>query len=175
MYFLLKRSVSLEADWRRRNLQWGDFTRGMFEATDRSAAHPFLTDGDSNLTEGSGFNIVVIKDGILYTPDRGVLEGVTRKTVFDVAKMKGIEVRKEIVPVELAYQADEIFTCTTAGGIMPITKLDGQPVGNGQVGPLTKKIWDGYWALHYDPAYSFEIPYASSEANSGQSAPRPRL
>ncbi|KIX00308.1 uncharacterized protein Z518_10447 [Rhinocladiella mackenziei CBS 650.93] len=148
-----------------KNLQWGDFTRGMFEAADRGATYPFLTDGDANLTEGSGFNIIVVKDGVLYTPDRGVLKGVTRKSVFDVAKANGIEVRMEVVPVEMTYHCDELFMCTTAGGIMPITSLDGQPVNDGQIGPITKTIWDGYWAIHYDSAYSFEINYEGTQEN----------
>ena len=143
-----------------KNLQWGDLTRGLFEAADRGATYPFLTDGDANLTEGSGFNVLLVKDGIIYTPDRGVLHGVTRKSVFDVARAWGIEVRTEVVPVEMAYHCDEIFMVTTAGGIMPITVLDGRPVQGGKLGPITKKIWDGYWALHYDPKYSFEISYA---------------
>lgn len=144
-----------------KNLQWGDLVRGLFEAGDRGAEYPFLTDGDANLTEGSGFNIVLVKDGVLYTPDRGVLEGVTRKSVIDVARAKGYEIHVEVVPVEMAYHSDEIFMCTTAGGIMPITSLDGQPVKNGLVGPITLDIWDGYWAMHYDPAYSFEVNYTS--------------
>lgn len=145
-----------------KNLQWGDLTRGLFEAADRGASYPFLTDGDANLTEGSGFNIILVKDGILYTPDRGVLEGVTRKSVFDVARTHNIEVRVEVVPVELAYHCDEIFMSTTAGGIMPITSLDGNAINGGRVGPITKVIWDGYWALHYDPAFTFEIDYGTA-------------
>ena len=145
-----------------KNLQWGDLTRGLFEAADRGASYPFLTDGDANLTEGSGFNIILVKDGILYTPDRGVLEGVTRKSVFDVARTHNIEVRVEVVPVELAYHCDEILMSTTAGGIMPITSLDGNAINGGRVGPITKVIWDGYWALHYDPAFTFEIDYGTA-------------
>ncbi|KAF2493503.1 D-aminoacid aminotransferase-like PLP-dependent enzyme [Lophium mytilinum] len=148
-----------------KNLQWGDLTRAMHEARDRGAAYPFLTDGDANVTEGSGFNIIFIKDGVLYTPDRGVLHGVTRKSVIDVAKANGVEVRVEVVPVELAYQCDELFMCTTAGGIMPITSLDGKPVKDGKIGPITNKIWDGYWAMHYDPAYSFEVSYKAGSVN----------
>lgn len=147
-----------------KNLQWGDLTRGLFEAVDRGAVYPFLTDGDTNLTEGSGFNIVLVKDGVLYTPDRGCLQGVTRKSVIDVAETCGLTVRMEYVPTEMAYSCDEIFMCTTAGGIMPITELDGKPVKDGKVGPITKKIWDGYWAIHYDPAYSFEVDYAAGTA-----------
>lgn len=146
-----------------KNLQWGDFVRGLFEARDREAMYPFLTDGDGNLTEGSGFNIFLIKNGVLYTPDRGVLEGVTRKTVFDIAKIHGLTYRLEVVPVSLAYEADEIFTCTTAGGIMPITFLDGQPIQGGKIGPITKQIWDTYWNLHYNPAYTIDVDYSAYE------------
>lgn len=150
-----------------KNLQWGDLTRGLFEAADRGASYPFLTDGDANLTEGSGFNIILVKDGILYTPDRGVLEGVTRKSVIDVARASGLEIRIEVIPVERAYQCDECFMSTTAGGIMPITSLDGRPINGGRLGPVTKTIWDGYWALHYDPAFSFAIDYGNGSSRNG--------
>ncbi|PYH96432.1 D-aminoacid aminotransferase-like PLP-dependent enzyme [Aspergillus ellipticus CBS 707.79] len=140
-----------------KNLQWGDLIQGMLEAGDRDSTYPFLTDGDANLTEGAGYNIVLVKDGALYTPDRGVLEGVTRTTVMDICRKIGVRVNLEIVPVALAYQADEIFMCTTAGGIMPIVQLDGRPVGGGVVGTVTKRIWDQYWAMHYDPVYSFAV------------------
>ncbi|KUL87776.1 hypothetical protein ZTR_03268 [Talaromyces verruculosus] len=160
----VKRTPSDCFDSTIKNLQWGDLTRGMFEAADRGAMYPFLTDGDGNLTEGSGFNIVLVKDGVLYTPDRGVLPGITRKSVVDVAKSLNLGVRIEDVPTEMAYNCDEIFMCTTAGGIMPIRELDGKPVKVGRLGPITKQIWDGYWALHYDPTYSFEIDYATGAA-----------
>ncbi|KAJ3542334.1 hypothetical protein NM208_g4156 [Fusarium decemcellulare] len=142
-----------------KNHQWGDLTRAMHEARDRGAKYPFLTDGDTNLTEGSGFNMCFIKDGKLYTADRGVLEGITRKSVFDVARANNIEIRCETVPVAIAYEADEIFMCTTAGGVMPITTLDGAPVKDGKIGPITRTIWDGYWAMHYDPAYTIAVKY----------------
>ena len=146
-----------------KNLQWGDLTRGMFEASDRDADYPFLTDGDGNITEGSGFNIVLIKDGVLYTPARGVLEGVTRKSVFDCAKRLGVEVKCEFVPVEMAFHCDEMFMCTTAGGVMPITMLDGKPVGDGKVGEITARIWDVYWGMHYEEGFSFEIDYLAGQ------------
>lgn len=108
-----------------KNLQWGDLLHGLFEASDRGAEYPFLADGDTNLTEGSGFNIVLVKDNVLYTPARGVLEGVTRKSVIDVPPASGFDIKVELVPVQKVYDADEIFMCTTAGGIIPITSLDG--------------------------------------------------
>ncbi|PWY87537.1 D-aminoacid aminotransferase-like PLP-dependent enzyme [Aspergillus heteromorphus CBS 117.55] len=151
-----------------KNLQWGDLTRGMLEAAERDSTYPFLTDGDANLTEGAGYNIVLVKDGALYTPDRGVLEGVTRKSVFDACRKAGIEVHLQVVPVALAYHADEIFMSTTAGGIMPITELDGRKVNGGGIGPVTKRIWDAYWDMHYEEAYSFAVDYEEGRGGERQ-------
>lgn len=142
-----------------KNLQWGDFTRGLLEARDRGSMYPILTDGDANLTEGSGFNIILIKDGKLFTPKKGVLEGVTRKSVLAAAEKLGYPYTIDEVPVELAYHCDELLFVTTAGGVMPITTLDGKPVGNGEVGPISKALWKAYWDAHYDPEISFPIHY----------------
>jgi branched-subunit amino acid aminotransferase/4-amino-4-deoxychorismate lyase len=142
-----------------KNLQWGDFTRGWLEAMDRGATYSFLTDGDGAVTEGGGYNIFAVKDRVLHTPARGVLEGVTRKTVLELAAGKDMRTVVDFVPVDLLYRADEIFMSTTAGGIMPITQLDDAPVGGGQVGPVTRDIWEAYWAAHYDPKLSFAIDY----------------
>ncbi|KAJ9483099.1 hypothetical protein VN97_g10309 [Penicillium thymicola] len=71
-----------------KNLQWGDLVRGLFEASDRGAEYSFLTDGDTNLTEGSGFDIVLVKDNILYTSAGGVLEGVTRNSALEPAGLR---------------------------------------------------------------------------------------
>lgn len=79
-----------------------DFTRGLLGARDRGAMYPILTDGDANLTEGSGFNVILIKDGKLYTPNKGVLEGVTRKSVLAVAETLGYPHTIDDVPVDLA-------------------------------------------------------------------------
>lgn len=142
-----------------KNLQWGDFVRGWLEAMDRGAVYSLLPDGDGNITEGGGYNVFVIKNRVLSTPSRGVLEGITRRTVLEVAQAEGYETVVDFVPVEDLYHADELFICTTAGGVMPLTELDGKKVGGGQVGPVTREIWEGYWAAHYDPQYSFAIEY----------------
>lgn len=142
-----------------KNLRWGDLTRGIQEARDRGAQYSILTDGDGNLTEGSGFNIVLVKDGKLYTPKCDVLEGVTRKSVLAVADKLGIPWVIDDLPVGQIYNVDELVLVTTAGGVMPITRLDGEPVGDGRVGPLTRALWKGYWDDHYDPAVSFPISY----------------
>jgi len=142
-----------------KNLQWGDFTRGLFEAADRGALYPFLPDGDGNITEGSGFNIFIVKNGELRTPRLGVLEGVTRRTILEIAAAKGWPAKVAELPVADLYDCDEIFMATTAGGVMPITELDGRKVGGGQVGPVTRRVWEAYWDAHYDDRYSFPIHY----------------
>ncbi|MCL6284186.1 aminotransferase class IV [Ruegeria sp. 2012CJ41-6] len=142
-----------------KNLQWGDFTRGLLEARDRGAMYPMLTDGDGNITEGSGFNVVFVKDQHLFTARKGVLEGVTRKTVLEISDRLGFAWTLDDVPVELAYTCDECFFVTTAGGVMPVTRIDGNPVGNGEAGTVTKALWKGYWDTHYDPELSFAIEY----------------
>lgn len=142
-----------------KNLQWGDFVRGWLEAMDRGAVYSLLPDGDGNITEGGGYNVFLFKDGVLRTPSRGVLQGVTRKTVLEIAEAKGIRTLVDFVPVDDLYGSDEIFLATTAGGVMPVTQLDDKQVGDGRVGPVTRQIWEKYWELHYDPRYSFEIAY----------------
>jgi branched-subunit amino acid aminotransferase/4-amino-4-deoxychorismate lyase len=141
-----------------KNLQWGDLSRGFFEAWDRDAQLPLLPDGDGNTAEGC-YNIFTVHKGALCTPGRGVLEGVTRRTAVEIARAKGWSVELSDVPVGSLYTADEIFLSSTAGGIMPITTLDGAPIGNGQVGPVTRAIWEEYWSLHADPRYSFAVDY----------------
>jgi branched-subunit amino acid aminotransferase/4-amino-4-deoxychorismate lyase len=142
-----------------KNLQWGDFTRGMFEALDRGANYPLLPDADGLLTEGIGYNIVLVKDGALTSPARGVLEGVTRMTVMEIAREAGRAAALADIPAEALYEADEIFLASTAGGVMPITTLDGRPVGGGQVGPVTQAIWERYWDLHADPRLTLKVDY----------------
>jgi branched-subunit amino acid aminotransferase/4-amino-4-deoxychorismate lyase len=142
-----------------KNLQWGDFVRGWLEAMDRGAVYSLLPDGDGNITEGGGYNVFIYKDGVLRTPSRGVLQGVTRKTVLEIAAAKGIKTLVDFVPVDDLYSSDEVFIATTAGGVMPLTQLDGKQIGDGRVGPITRQIWEKYWELHYDPKLSFEIKY----------------
>jgi branched-chain amino acid aminotransferase len=142
-----------------KNFQWGDFIRGLFEAYDRDAWLPILTDGDGNVTEGPGFNVFAVVEGVLYTPALGVLEGITRMTVCEIAAAEGIETRVEQVPVSALYRASELFLTSTAGGVMPVRELDGQPVGMNCPGSATTAIRDRYWKWHDDPRFTTQIDY----------------
>ena len=84
----------------------------------------------------------------------------TRRTILEIAAQNGWPAAVGEVPVAELYDCEEIFMATTAGGIMPITELDGEPVGGGQVGPVTRKVWEAYWDAHYSDTYSFAVEYA---------------
>ena len=139
-----------------KNFHWGDLTRGIFEAFERGGMTAVLPDGDGHVTEGPGFNIFLVLDGTLSTPARGVLEGVTRRTVLEIAEELGIPARVADVPVGDLYRASEIFLTSTAGGVMPVRTLDGNAVGEGEPGEMTTRIRDRYWALHSDERYATE-------------------
>jgi len=142
-----------------KNFHWGDLVRGLFEAYDRGGWLSILTDGDGMVAEGAGFNVFAVVDGVLFTPERGVLHGITRKTVVEIAEASEIPVRIGDVPVGHLYRASELFLTSTAGGVMPVRSLDGEAVGGGTPGPVTRMIRDRYWELHTDPRYSFEVSY----------------
>lgn len=149
-----------------KNFHWGDLTRGMYEAYDRGARYPILLDEAGNVTEGAGYNLFAVIGGALVTPSEGVLEGITRRTIMELARRRGVPVVANHLSVERFRKADELFATSTAGGVMPITTLDGAPVGAGGLGPITEKLRDDYWQAHDDPRYITPVEYESADAES---------
>ncbi len=107
-----------------------------------------MLDSDGNVCEGPGFNVFVVKDGTLATPDRGALEGITRQTVIDICATEGVPVSVRLVPISELCEADEIIITSTAGGVMPVTEVDGNPVGDGAPGEMFTRIHAAYWDMH---------------------------
>lgn len=132
-------------DPRLKNFHWLDLTMGIFEAYDRDAIVAVLHDGQGNITEGAGFNVFTVKNGVLATPDSGVFEGMTRRTVIELCEQLQLRCETRLVAAGELAQADEIFLTSTAGGIMPITTLDGSKVAGGRSGPITRRLHDLYW------------------------------
>ena len=155
-----------------KNFQWGDLTRGLYEAYDRGARYPILLDADGNVTEGPGYNVFALVDGCLITPDAGVLEGVTRRTILELAEQNGMPITVRPLSAELLLSAAELFATSTAGGVMAITTLDGEPVGAGGVGPVTRRLRDLYWAAHDDPQYAMPVDYRSAPTEPVDAPPR---
>ncbi len=146
-----------------KNYHWGDLVRGLYEAYDRGSWLAILPDADGFVTEGAGFNVFAVIDGALYTPGRGVLLGITRRTVIEIARQLSLPMHVGDLPVGDLYRASELFLTSTAGGVMPVARLDGQPVGNGKVGAITEKIRTRYWDLHADPDLSFAVDYGDED------------
>jgi branched-chain amino acid aminotransferase len=150
-----------------KNFHWGDLIRGVFEAYDRGAWLPILPSADGMVTEGPGFNVFAYIDDVLRTPGSGVLEGITRRTVVEIAQEDGMQVMVGDIMVDDLYRATELFLSSTGGGVMPVATLDGRPVGGGCPGPVTMKIRDRYWELHRDPRYTYEVDYPEADSATG--------
>ncbi|RWC13950.1 MAG: branched-chain amino acid transferase [Mesorhizobium sp.] len=142
-----------------KNYHWLDLVRGLYDAYDRSADTALILDFNGNVAEGPGFNVFCVRDGRLTTPAVGVLPGITRRTVFDLCAEIGLAVKAEAVGVAALKGADEVFITSTAGGIMPVTTIDGAPVADGKVGPITERLMALYWKRHEDPAWSSAVRY----------------
>jgi branched-chain amino acid aminotransferase len=143
-----------------KNFHWGDLTKALYEAYDRDAHYPILLDHDGNVTEGPGYNVLALVGDRLLTPESGALEGITRRTVIELAAEEGIEAELVSMPEEELRRAGEVFATSTAGGVMPIVSLDGDPVGDGTAGPVTRRLREGYWAAHRDPRYITAVDYS---------------
>lgn len=102
---------------------------------------------DNMVTEGSSSNFVIVKDGVLWTYPTGnlILKGVTRTRVLEeIVPANGLSVLEKAFTLDFAKKADEAFLTGTTTEIMPIVTIDGQPVADGKVGPITQKIQKGY-------------------------------
>ncbi len=116
------------------------------EAKRHGAGGAILLNDDGSVSEGPGGCLFFLRDGVFATPDvtSGILESVTRRTVLDIAGPLGIEmVERKVGRTEL-YLAEEAFYCGTGQEIMPITAIDGRPVGDSTPGPQTRRMQERY-------------------------------
>ena len=146
-----------------KNYMWRDFTRGMFEAADKGFDTAVLLDQDGYLTEGAGFNVFIVKDDKVITPDRGALQGVTRLSVLDLCPELGLEPVVGPITFEDVMEADEVFTTTTAGGVMPCARVNDRIYGNDRPGPISVKLKETYWQKHKDGWHMTPINYADPD------------
>lgn len=151
-------------DPRAKNFHWADLTRGQFEAHDRGADFCVLLDEAGHVTEGPGFNLFVVADGRLATPDAGVLEGLTRQSVIELAREMDLAVAVRPVTVAELRDADEILLVTTAGGIMPASRIDGRIMGNDRPGPVFRRLHDAFWDKRAAGWHATPVDYASIHA-----------
>ena len=109
-----------------------------------------LLDTEGYVSEGSGENIFIVRDGVLYTPDvTSALDGITRATVMQLAADAHLKVIEKRITRDEVLIADEAFFTGTAAEVTPIRELDGRPIGIGRRGPVTEKLQAAYFDLVY--------------------------
>ncbi|KZX61466.1 MULTISPECIES: branched-chain amino acid transaminase [unclassified Alcanivorax] len=118
------------------------------EALSGGADEALLLDNEGYVAEGSGENIFVIKGQVLYTPElTSCLDGITRKTIIQLAEERGYTVREKRITRDEIYVADEAFFTGTAAEVTPIRELDGRIIGEGKRGPITEQLQAVYFDL----------------------------
>jgi branched-chain amino acid aminotransferase len=119
------------------------------DAIDAGYDDCIFLDGAGHVCELSAANIFIVRDGRLFTPDTAadILEGINRKTVLEVAAALGIPASQRPIDLTELYIADEVFASGTSAFIAPVNEVDARTIGNGQPGPITRRVADSWLAV----------------------------
>lgn len=128
----------------------GQYVNGVLakrEANMNGYDEAILLDDQGLVTEGTGENLFLVRNGVIFTPPRGssILAGITRDTLITLATDSGISVREEAFTRSDLYTADEAFFCGTAAEVSPIREIDGRKIGSGRRGPITEQLQTLYF------------------------------
>lgn len=115
---------------------------GKIEAIRAGVDEGIMLNSAGHVTEGTADNLFVVREGRLHTPPThvGILEGITRKVIFELCGEKGIECTERVLVVHDLYSADEVFLCGTGAELIPVVEIDGRVVGEGGPGPIFKRL-----------------------------------
>ncbi len=118
------------------------------EANEAGAQEAIMLDINGHVSECTADNVFIVKDNVLMTPPPfvGILEGITRNTVMDLAKEIGMKVEERILDLKDIFTADEMFLTGTAAEIVPVVEVAGRKIGTGKPGPWTKKLLETFRA-----------------------------
>lgn len=119
------------------------------EALANGYAEGIALDADGHVSEGSGENLFLVRNGVVYTPPltSSILSGITRDTVMTLLREMGVEVREQVLPREMLYIADELFFTGTAAEVTPIRSVDRITVGAGRRGPITAAVQEAFFGI----------------------------
>jgi len=129
-----------------KNFQWGDFVQGQRQAHEQGCDDTLLCAADGSLAEGPGYNIFVVRDGRVATPEHNCLEGITRETAIELCELEGVPIEVRSVNRQEIQDADEAFITSSRGGIVPVIRVNSTPLGNGAPGLTTTRLSESYWA-----------------------------
>jgi branched-chain amino acid aminotransferase len=158
----VQRIAPASVDPRIKNYHWLDMVMALFQAYERGGESAVLVNAAGDVAEGPGFNVFAVVDGELITPDSGVLEGISRRTMIELARAAGIAMRVAPLPVDALRRASEVFLSSTGGGAVGVSQIDGVAIGGrgpGDFGPVTRQLQAAYWALHDDARYVEPVRY----------------
>jgi branched-chain amino acid aminotransferase len=127
-----------------KSLNYLNLVLARIEAKAAGAEQALMLDVHGHICEAPGFNVFVVKGRMVRTPTQDVLKGITRETVLEIAPQLGFAVEERVLELYDAYTADEMFLSSTAGGLLPVTELDGRRIGTGKPGPAFQALMDGY-------------------------------
>jgi branched-chain amino acid aminotransferase len=144
-----------------KNYHWGDFTSGLFEAKDQGFETVMLLDHAGNVTEGPGFNVFAVRGGRVVTSDHGVLHGITRQTVIDMAQAEGLTVETRALPLDELLEADEVFLSSSGGGVIPVARVDDRSFSNGAAGPVATRLRQRYFDWIEQDRFRTPVRYVS--------------
>jgi len=156
----VQRIPAASVDPTAKNYHWNDLTMGLLGALDAGADSVLLVDAQDNVIEGPGFNVFCVSQGVLVTPNAGMLEGVSRRTLIEIAQSLGLPLQLRAVPATELRGAQEVFISTSGGGVLPVTRVDDRAIGDGKPGAITQRLVQAYWDWHADPNYSLAIDYS---------------
>jgi branched-chain amino acid aminotransferase len=119
------------------------------DAFDRGFDEALLLDMSGNIAEGSGENVFLVNDGLLFTNDEqhSILMGITRDSVIQIARDLGLSVITKALTRDDLMNADEAFFTGTAAEVTPIREVDGTPINDGARGPITERIQNAYFSI----------------------------
>ncbi|HEX9985216.1 MAG TPA: branched-chain amino acid transaminase [Thermoanaerobaculia bacterium] len=145
------------------------------EAAIDGYAEGIALDVDGYVSEGSGENVFLVRDGRIYTPPLGasILSGITRDSIVRLARDLGFEVVESLIPREMLYIADEVFFTGTAAEVTPVRSIDRVTVGNGRRGPITERIqkeFFDYLAGDIPDRFGWLTPVYAEQAASERTA-----
>jgi branched-chain amino acid aminotransferase len=117
------------------------------EATEDGFEEGIALDHYGFVSEGSGENIFMVRNGVIYTPpsSSSILPGVTRHCVFTLARELDIRIHQQVIPREALYIADEVFFSGTAAEITPVSRIDNITIGSGKRGPVTERVQNAFF------------------------------
>ncbi|MEL7565246.1 MAG: branched-chain-amino-acid transaminase [Dehalobacterium sp.] len=141
-----RRNISEACNPRVKSLNYLNNIYAKMEANLAGAAEAIMLNNEGYVAEATGDNVFYVRDGVLITPpiSAGMLEGITRNCVMELAKKRGIEVRETLFTRMDLYTADECFLTGTAAEVIPAVKYDGRMIGNGEPGQITKMLIEDY-------------------------------